>query len=160
MVLGSWLLVRSSFPESRSQHDSSCVFQQTSHRDRPMQNYRNLEVWVLAHEVTLDVYRLTRSFPQEELHILTSQLRRSAVSVPSNIAEGSSRSSNADFARFLYVAMGSASELDYQSILARDLGYLSEERYTAIAEKIARLRRMLAALTKRVRETDPRHRKP
>ena len=87
-----------------------------------MQHFRNLLVWQKSHEMVLQVYRISRDFPREELYGLTSQLRRAAVSIPSNIAEGCSRGSDADFGRFLIIALGSSSEVEYQLLLARDLG--------------------------------------
>jgi len=79
-----------------------------------VKSFRELQVWRKAHELVVDVCEATRSFPREELYGLTSQLRRSAVSIPSTIAEGCGRNTDADFARFLDIAMGSASELEYQ----------------------------------------------
>src|SRR5216117_891466 len=90
-----------------------------------MQDFRKLRVWAAAHQVTLAAYQVTRRFPRDELYGLTSQIRRSAASVCANIAEGCGRSSRRDFARFLHVAQGSASELEYHWILALDR---SEER--------------------------------
>jgi four helix bundle protein len=87
-----------------------------------MQDFRNLLVWQKSHELVLEIYRISRDFPREELFGLTSQMRRCAVSVPSNIAEGCGRGSDPDFARFLIIAMGSCSELEYQVLLSRDLG--------------------------------------
>ena len=86
-----------------------------------MQNYQKLNVWEKAHSVVLDVYLLSKNFPRDERFGLTSQIRRSASSIPANIAQGSARGSDADYARFLYIAMGSAAELDYHLLLARDL---------------------------------------
>lgn len=87
-----------------------------------MGDYRKVAVWVRAHRLTLDVYRATRQLPKEELYGLTSQLRRAASSVPANIAEGCGRNSDAELGRFLVIALGSATELDYHLLLARDLG--------------------------------------
>src|SRR5947209_6396749 len=89
-----------------------------------MQDFRNLLVWQKSHELVLQVYRISRDFPREEFFGLTSQMRRCAVSVRSNIAEGCGRGSDPDFARFLIIAMGSSSELEYQLLLSRDLGYV------------------------------------
>jgi four helix bundle protein len=94
-----------------------------------MRNFRNLKVWKKAHELVLHVYKLTEEFPREELFGLVSQTRRSAVSVPSNIAEGCGRNSNVELARFLEIARGSASELEYQLLLARDLKFINKERF-------------------------------
>lgn len=100
-----------------------------------MKDYRKLEVWKLAHALTLSVYRCTREFPKEELFGLTSQMRRSSASVPTNIAEGCGRDGDAELKRFLSVALGSACELDYQLLLASELGYLT----TRDAEELRRL---------------------
>lgn len=92
-----------------------------------MSDFRNLAVWQKAHSMTLDVYRATEDFPKSELYGLTSQMRRCCISIGSNIAEGCGRVGEAEKARFLQIAAGSQSELEYQLILAKDLGYLSTE---------------------------------
>jgi four helix bundle protein len=97
-----------------------------------MQNFRDLKVWQKAHAATLRVYECTKNFPPTERYGLTSQMRRAATSIPSNIAEGCVRSSDADFARFLHIALGSASELEYFALLARDLRFLDEACYEHI----------------------------
>ena len=86
-----------------------------------MQNFRNLEVWEKSHELTLKLYKSTTEFPREEIYGLTSQIRRACASIPTNIAEGSGRETAADFARFLQIAVGSASEVEYLILLAHDL---------------------------------------
>ena len=86
-----------------------------------MQDFRNLKVWDKAHTLTLDVYKTSKSFPREEMYGLTSQIRRASVSIGANIAEGACRRGDVDFARFLQIAAGSASELDYHLLLSRDL---------------------------------------
>src|SRR5271166_5810334 len=111
-----------------------------------MKDFRNLEVWQRAHEVTLAVYRYTRAFPREETYGMVSQLRRCSSSVAANIAEGCGRSGNAEFGRFLTVAMGSASELEYFLLLARDLEYLSQENHEALSQEVVEMRRMLNRL--------------
>ena len=108
-----------------------------------MRDFRELKIWSRSHELTLEVYRLTRSFPKEEIYGLTSQMRRSSASVPSNIAEGCGRDSDPDFNRFLKIAMGSASELDYQLLLAKDLGYLDSTEYEKQAAEITEIKKML-----------------
>ena len=92
-----------------------------------MKDFRDLKVWDCAHQVTLSVYRYTSSFPREETYGIVSQLRRCSASAAANIAEGCGRSGNAESGRFLTMAMGSASELEYFLLLARDLEYLSSE---------------------------------
>ena len=87
-------------------------------------NYRDLEVWRNSRKLVKDVYELTERFPQKEIYSLTSQLRRAAVSIPSNIAEGHSRSSTKDYIQFVSIAIGSLAELDTQLLLAEDLGYI------------------------------------
>ena len=111
-----------------------------------MQGFRRLNVWEKAHELTLEVYRVTARFPKEELYALTSQLKRAASSVAANIAEGCGRGSDADFARFLLIAMGSASELEYHLLLARDLKFLSETDYQRLDTGTTEVKRMLASL--------------
>lgn len=108
-----------------------------------MQSFRNLKVWQTSHEVTLAGYRITRSFPRDELFGLTSQIRRACASVAANIAEGCGRGSDADMARFLYMAMGSASEAEYHFLLAHDLGFLEEKEYRQINSQIVEVKRML-----------------
>jgi len=108
-----------------------------------VRDYRDLRVWRKSHELVLDVYRETRSFPAEERYGLTAQIRRSAGSVPSNIAEGCGRSTEPDFQRFLSIGSGSNSEFDYQLLLSHDLGYLNEKQYPILRGKTAEVRRML-----------------
>ena len=117
-----------------------------------MQDFKKLKVWEVSHRVTLDVYRVTQSFPKEEIYGLTSQIRRASASVPANIAEGCGRASSMDFARFLQIAMGSASELEYHLILARDLNFLSLDDYERLAKSTIESKRMLASLIQKVKE--------
>lgn len=91
-----------------------------------MRNFRNLSVWSKGHSLTLRIYSLTKSYPKDETFGLVSQMRRCAYSIPSNIAEGCGRNSTPDFKRFLVIAAGSSSELEYQLFLSKDLGYISE----------------------------------
>ena len=115
-----------------------------------MKNFRDLTVWQKSHQLALAAYRETASFPADERFGLTSQIRRSASSVPANIAEGCGRRGNAEFHRFLQVAMGSASEVEYHFLLAHDLNYLSGERYRDLSGRVSEVKRMLAALLLRV----------
>ena len=116
-----------------------------------MQDFRKLAVWQRSHQLALDVYARTASFPKEELYGLTSQLRRASTSVPANIAEGCGRGGGADLARFLQIAMGSASELEYHLLLARDLKMLPAEHYAALQDGVVEVKRMLSGLIGRVR---------
>jgi four helix bundle protein len=109
-----------------------------------MKDFRKLKVWQKAHRLALKVYEITRTFPREELYGLTAQMRKSSSSVPMNIAEGCGRGSDLEFGRFLQIAMGSASELEYQLILARDLAYLKPEEYEDLERDTAEVKRMLA----------------
>jgi four helix bundle protein len=116
-----------------------------------MRDFRDLKVWEKAHELTLQIYKSTKGFPQKEIYGLTSQLRRSAVSIPANIAEGCGRGGEIELGRFLQIAMGSASEVEYHLLLARDLGYLSEEAYGQLAEDVTEVKKMLATFIKKIR---------
>src|SRR6516164_896164 len=111
-----------------------------------MKNYKELVVWRKAHQMTLDVYSATRSFPKEELYGLTSQLRRSAASIGANIAEGSGRRANKEICRFLQIARGSASEAEYHLLLARDLKLLPEEDFRRLSRTADEVQRMLTTL--------------
>jgi four helix bundle protein len=115
-----------------------------------VQNFRDLKVWEKAHQLALGVYRGTASFPREEQYGLTSQMRRASFSVPANIAEGCGRGSAAQLRSFLEIGMGSASELEYYLILARDLGYLPVEQYTHLDAGVREVKRMLASLIAKV----------
>ena len=115
-----------------------------------MKDFRDLKVWEKAHAVTLEMYRVTNSFPRDERYGLTSQIRRCSASFAANIAEGCGRRGNGEFHRFLQVASGSASELDYHLLLARDLCFLGNDQYGSIAKQLGELRRMLTALILRV----------
>lgn len=116
-----------------------------------MKDIRQLKVWDRSHELALSIYRATKDFPKEELYGLTSQIRRASISMPTNIAEGCGRNTDADFAGFLQIAMGSASETEYQLILARDLGFLPGDMYMKLHSDVEEVKRMLASLLKTVR---------
>jgi four helix bundle protein len=115
-----------------------------------MRNFRELKVWEKSHRLTLAVYKATSSFPREELYGLTSQIRRSSASIPANIAEGCGRSGEAELARFLRIAMGSASELDYHLLLARDLALLNNVDYNPLANDVEEIKRMLTSLIQKL----------
>ena len=106
--------------------------------------HKNLEVWNRAISFVTRVYEVTRGFPREELYGLVSQLRRSATSIPSNIAEGSTRSSTKEYLKFLYVALSSASEIDVQLIISKNLNYLAEEVYYELSGEREEISRMIS----------------
>jgi four helix bundle protein len=116
-----------------------------------MQGFRQLIVWQKAHELTIEIYEAIAQFPREELYGLTSQIKRAAASIGANIAEGCGRGSDADFARFLLISMGSASELEYHLLLARDLGFLPKDVYERLNARTTEVKRMLASLISRTR---------
>ena len=115
-----------------------------------MPDYRSYSAFKVAHRLTLAVYEATSTFPPEERYGLVSQLRRAAHSIPANLAEGSGRGSDKDFARFLRISTGSANELEYGLTLARDLGLLDRETFADLASLTSEARRMLVGLTKRL----------
>jgi four helix bundle protein len=109
-----------------------------------MRDFRELKVWVKAHQLALAIYQATKAFPREEMYGLTSQMRRSSSSIPFNIVEGCGRGgTEAELARFMRIAMGSAAELEYQLLLARDLAMLSPRDYERLHTDVVEVRRML-----------------
>lgn len=117
-----------------------------------MQDFRELRVWEKAHKLTLEVYRTTRSFPDDERYGLTSQMRRAAASIGANICEGCGRETRPDFAHFLQIAAGSSSELQYHLVLAHDLGYLRTDHCSQLMGNITEIKRMLTGLIQRLRK--------
>ena len=113
-------------------------------------NFRDLDVWKLGKEVALDVYRVTANFPKEEAYGLVSQMRRAAVSIPSNTAEGFNRFHNKEYRQFLYIALGSCAELETQAEIATDLGYLVQIECDQLLEKLDHETRMLRNLIKKL----------
>ena len=110
--------------------------------------YKNLQVWQDAIELTTIIYNTTKNFPREETFGIVSQLRRSAVSIPSNIAEGYGRSTNTELIHFLYIALGSSNELNTQIEISKNLKFIDEENYTMISEKNEEINAKLRALIK------------
>jgi four helix bundle protein len=115
-----------------------------------MKDFRTLNVWQKAHKLVLAAYQATAHFPKQEMFGLISQIRRCSASIPSNIAEGCGRRGNAEFHRFLGIAMGSASELEYQFLLAHDLGFLERREYKNLEAAVTEVKRMLASLVCKV----------
>jgi four helix bundle protein len=116
-----------------------------------MQNFKELKVWQRSHQITLKIYKITKNFPREELYGLISQMRRSSASVPTNIAEGCGRGSNAELARFLQIAMGSASELEYQLLLSLDLSFIDLTTYNNLNIELTETKRMLNSLLQKLK---------
>ena len=120
-------------------------------KEAALQDFRKLKVWEKAHVLTLDVYQASKSFPRDEIYGLTSQMRRASVSIGANIAEGSCRRGDVDFARFLQMAAGSASEVEYHLLLARDLNLLEASDNQRLSEEAIEVKRMLASLMQKLR---------
>ena len=111
-----------------------------------MAEYRELDVYRSAHQLVLEIYAATRRFPADERYGLTSQLRRAAVSIPANLAEGAGRGSDRDFSRFLRIAASSANELESELLIARDLGFLDSGTHRGLTVRVTRTRQMLDGL--------------
>ena len=108
-----------------------------------MRDFHKLGIWQRSHQLTLDVYKMSKSFPKDELFGLTSQIRRAASSIPTNIAEGCGRASNKDYAHFLQIAIGSASEVEYELLLAHDLEYINDEAFNKLTSETIAIRKMI-----------------
>jgi four helix bundle protein len=118
-----------------------------------MKDYRKIVAWQKAHEVVLQVYELTEKFPTKEMYGLTSQLRRAAVSVPTNIAEGYGRTTDIELARFIDISLGSLNELDYLLLLSADLKLITMSSKETLVEKVVEVRKMLSAFVKTLRRS-------
>jgi four helix bundle protein len=115
-----------------------------------VRDFRELQVWEKAHQLTLAVYQATTSLPPEEKFGLTSQLRRAAASIPTNIAEGCGRTGERELARFLQIAMGSASELEYNLLLAHELGFVDGALYHQLQERTIEVKRMMTGFIRKL----------
>jgi four helix bundle protein len=115
-------------------------------RGSAVKDFHELKVWQKAHQLTLAVYQITATFPREERYGLTSQLRRCSSSMPANLAAGCGRNGDAEFARFCSIAMGSASELEYHLLLAKDLKFIQPKDHAELSQRATELKRMLTAL--------------
>lgn len=115
-----------------------------------MKDFRQLKVWEKAHQLTLALYHVTAAFPREEMYGLTSQMRRAASSIPSNIAEGCGREGDAELSRFCTIARGSASELEYQLLLARDLKLIQHNEYEELTQQTTEIKRMLTVFVQKL----------
>lgn len=117
-----------------------------------MRNYRDLQVWRKAHNLTLATYAVTRKFPAEERFGLTAQIRRSCCSIPANLAEGCGRRSDGEMGRFIQIAMGSGAELSYHLLLARDLEFLPKDDYARLDSDLSEVMRILSSFSQKLRE--------
>jgi len=115
-----------------------------------MQNYKELKVWDKAHQLTLKVYKMSKTFPKEELYSLTNQLRRCVSAIPANIAEGCGKNSQKDLGNFLNIALGSANEAEYFLLLSRDLDYLPKEEHLTLNDNVNEIKAMLISLIHKV----------
>lgn len=109
---------------------------------------QDMDVFKLSHSLTIEIYKLTEKFPPEEKFGLSTQMRRSAYSIPMNIIEGASRLGTKEYRQFVGIARGSAGEMSYQLLLSKDLGYLSEQAYVSLKERYDRVAKMLTGLIK------------
>ena len=116
-----------------------------------MQDFRRLKVWERAHALTLEVYRVSEKFPRQETYGLTAQVRRASASIGANIAEGACRKGDPEFARFLQMAFGSASELEYELLLTKDLGLLQISDHSRLSARVTEVKKMLASLISKLR---------
>ncbi|MDE3740283.1 four helix bundle protein [Maribacter polysaccharolyticus] len=115
-----------------------------------MRDYRKYDVWKLGHEITLNIYSITKAFPKDEEFGITSQMRRASFSIPSNIAEGCGRASDAEYKRFLIISRGLASELEYFMFLAKDLKYIDDVSYTTLYDKVNKVKRSISNLIQKI----------
>ena len=116
-----------------------------------MKDFKKQKVWQKSHRLALDIYKVTASFPREELYGLSQQLRRSCASIPANIAEGCGRNSEADFSRFLQIAMGSAAELEYHLLLSHDLEFINDYDYENLSKETVEIKQMLSSFIKKLK---------
>lgn len=119
-----------------------------------IKSFKDLEIWKRSIRLVEDVYAATKSFPKEEIYILTSQLRRSAISIPSNVAEGFARLHNKEYRQFLYMSLGSCAELTTQLIIALRLKYIDKDRADTLLEAIDEISRMTMGLIKKLNTND------
>ena len=115
-----------------------------------IRTYRDLDIWKAGIQLVKDVYKLTEQFPKQEVYGLVSQMRRAGVSIPSNVAEGFRRYHNREYKQFLYISLGSCAELETQATIARELAYISEDKETALLEKLDHISRMISNLVKKL----------
>lgn len=117
-----------------------------------MRNFRNYDVWKMSHKLALKIYSETKSFPKEEIYGIISQLRRAAYSVPTNISEGAGRSTDAQFANFIDIALGSANEVEYLLLLSKDLEFLEKQTYLTLDKEVNLVKRSLYRLHQKLKQ--------
>ena len=115
-----------------------------------MQDFKKLKIWQRSHQLVLKIYSVTKRFPTEERYGITSQIRRSSTSIPTNIAEGAGRKGNVEFARFIEIAFSSAAEVEYLLMLSKDLDYISSDEYRKLSDELAEIMRMLSSFLKKL----------
>jgi len=115
-----------------------------------IRNFKDLRIWQEGIEFVEEIYKITKGFPREELYGIVSQIRRSSVSIPSNIAEGFMRHHNKEFKQYLFIALASSAEVETQVIISNRLGYITKEKLDALLEKLDKLNRMTMTLVKRL----------
>ncbi|NQY31194.1 MAG: four helix bundle protein [Flavobacteriaceae bacterium] len=116
-----------------------------------MRDFKKYDIWKLSHQLTLDVYLVSKSFPKEEIYGIVSQIRRASTSIPTNISEGCGRDSDAEFNRFLTIALGSASEVEYLLILSKDLNYIDSNSFIQLDENINIIKRKIYSLKQKLK---------
>ena len=116
-----------------------------------MRDFKKYDIWKLSHVFTLKIYDLTKSYPKDEMYGLISQIRRASSSIPTNISEGCGRDSDAEFNRFLTIALGSASEVEYQLILSKDLNYIDKTSFITLNEEINTIKRKIYSLKQKLK---------
>ena len=116
-----------------------------------IRSYKDLIIWQKSIDLVVDIYQVVKSFPREELYALSDQIKRSAVSAPSNIAEGQSRQHTGEFRQFLYIALGSLAELDTQLIIAHRLGYIDSKDNESLTTRVIELRKMISSLISKLK---------
>ena len=116
-----------------------------------MKDFRDLKVWERGHKLTLNIYKITSSFPREEIYGLTSQIRRSCASIPTNIAEGCGRSRDTELARFLEIAIGSSSELEYLLFLSHDLQLINDSDFKSLMAEIVEIKKMMISFFQKLK---------
>lgn len=116
-----------------------------------MRDFRKYNIWELSHRLTLDIYTISKDFPQEEVYGIVSQIRRASALIPTNIAEGCGRDSDAEFNRFLTIAMGSASETEYLLILSKDLQYINDEHFESLNSKVNIIKQKIYSLKQKLK---------